>query len=378
MKKTTRTYNIILTLLFLCLILFCFLNDLFVFYKVPEISATENRRLASKPVFDLSNLDPYPKLYENYFNDQFPFRKDISLLNTLICFFVFHQSPLPGTVETGKHGWLFFDQKESIVYQGKFDLSDRQVKALVSELHNRAIDMRNKGIRYYVAFPPMKPEIYPEYLPPDFSRARDGTVTDKIVDAIKKDTVIHYIDIKEALLRAKIHGRLYNQTDNHWNRIGSFYGYTEIINTIRKDFPRVKPVTRSDFSFRIVKRPAGNLANMIGLSKYLTEVEFDPEMKKSRTRSLPPYHHPPKWMSNSGEYEQIWETGDPTLPNMVIIRDSYTNALKPYLNESFNKITYIFDEWKYRENSEIIDDVKPDIVLLIIFEPHISHVIGIP
>jgi len=81
-------------MLFLGIILICFLNDVFRFYKVPEISPTENRKLASKPIFDFSLLDPYPKNYENYFNDQFPFRQDLSLINTLICFFLFSSVPI--------------------------------------------------------------------------------------------------------------------------------------------------------------------------------------------------------------------------------------------------------------------------------------------
>ena len=376
MKTTAKIYHILLTVLFLCLILYSFLNDVFLFYKVPETSKTENRKLTVKPIFDINYLDPYPKLYENYFNDQFPFRKELIFLNTLICFFYFHQSPLPGEVELGKKGWLFYDQKESIVYQGKFDLTNRQVSSLVEELHDRTLEYRKKGIKFYIAFPPMKPEIYPEFLPLDFRRTPKGTVTDRIVKAIKKDTIIQYIDLKKALKKAKIHGLLYYLTDNHWNENGAFYGYTEIINRIKKDFPKIKPVIRSDFNFTIEKFQDGNLSTMIGLSKYLDDTGYYPVLKNVRSKRLKPSHKKPDWASMISDYEVVKSTGDSTLPNMVIIRDSYTDALYPFLDESFDTNTYIFDIWKYLRNEAIIYDLKPDIVLLVIFEPHISHLIG--
>lgn len=376
MKKTAKTYYIILTVLFLAFIGICFLNDFFLFYKVPEIFQSENRKPTEKPLFDINKLDPYPKLYENYFNDQFPFRKDLFLINSLLCYYMFNQTPLPGEVELGKHGWLFFDQKESVVYNGTFTLTDADISLLVKQLHEQAVDYAKKGIRFYIAFPPIKPEIYPENLPVDFRRSPKGTVTERIVKAIKQDSLLKYIDIKEALLRAKGHGRLFNLTDNHWNAIGAFYGYEEIINTIRKDFPAIKPVKREDVSFSVEKRPPGNLATMIGLYDYLSEIQYIPKVTHSRTTYLNAYHKAPDYAANVEDYELVRSTNDSTSPNMVIIRDSFTNAMMPYLDESFDSVTYIFDAWRYGRNEAVIDDFKPDCVLLIIFEPHISHLIG--
>ena len=376
MKTNVRIYQILLTVLFLCMILFCFWNDVFVFYKVPETSLTENRKLASKPQFDVGKLDPFPKLYENYFNDQFPFRKDIGFMNTLICFYLFHQSPLPGEVELGKNGWLFYDQKESVVYQGKFTLANWQITSLVKELHDRTLHYRKKGTKFYVAFPPMKPEIYPEFLPVDFRRAPNGTVTDRIVRGIKADTVIQYIDLKEALLKAKTQERLYYMTDNHWNWVGAFYGYGAIVSRIRQDFPKIKPLTLSDFRFRADTLTQGNLSTMIGLAKYMNEINYYPVMNNRKTRQLESPHKKPDWALEIINYEVVKTTGDSSLPSTVIIHDSYTDVMRPYFDETFNTNTYIFDGWKYLRNDEIIDDVKPEIVLLIIFEPHISHLVG--
>jgi hypothetical protein len=377
MKKTVKIYNILLTLLFLGVILICFLNDVFRFYKVPDISTTENRKPASKPIIDFSLLDPFPKNYENYFNDQFPFRQDLSLMNTLICFFYFHQSPLPKEVELGQHGWLFYYKKESEIYNGKLKLDDWQVVSVVKDLHDRTLMYRKKGIRFYVAFAPMKAEVYPENAPFNYRRATGGTLTDKITETIRRDSVIQYIDLKEGMLKSKVYGRLYAVNDNHWNKIGAFYGYSEIIRRIRLDFPSVKLLTKSDIQFTARKTPPGNLAIMIGLQKYLYETDYVPNFKNKKGQFSIGTHKKPDWAVPIDNYEYVMNTGDSTLPNAVFIRDSFTDALMPFLGESFNKSTYIFDGWRYLTNGAIIDDLKPEIVVLLIFEPHISHLAGV-
>jgi alginate O-acetyltransferase complex protein AlgJ len=263
-----------------------------------------------------------------------------------------------------------------VVYEGKFMLTDRQIRLMVDELHERTLRYQKKGIKFYVAFPPMKPEIYPEFLPVDFRRAPTGTVTDKVIAGIQSDTVIRYIDVKAALLKAKSHDRLYALTDNHWNWIGAFYGYRAIVDRIRQDFPELKPLTLSEVSFKAGNPLKGNLAAMIGLTKYYNEIEYYPVLNQTKSKLLPSPHKRPDWAVQIQNYEEVRSTGDSTLPRVVIIHDSFTDVMKPYLNESFNTTTYIFDGWRYLRNEEIIDDVKPEIVILIIFEPHISHMAG--
>lgn len=377
MKKTVRIYNILLMALFLGLIMTSFLNDLLRFYEAPATSQSENRNLAPKPVFDISYLDPYPKLYENYFNDHFPYRKELIFINTLNSFFVLNQSPLPDEVSLGTDGWLFFHQKESEVYQGKLTLTDWQVEMLVRDLHKRTLSYRKRGIRFYVAFPPMKHEIYSEYLPRTFMRSPGGIVTDKIVGAIRKDTVVQFIDLKAAMLESKRFGPLYYKTDNHWNWLGAFYGYSAVIGRIAKDFPVVKQVTRDDLRFDTLKVPPGNLAVMIGLKDYMTETDYIPTLYYQRARQLEATHQRPDWAKDIVNYESVRATGDTTLPTTVIIGDSYTDGMRPFFDESFNRTTYIFDGWNYFSNDVIIDDVKPEIVILLIFEPHISHLVRV-
>jgi len=378
MERSKIIFAIVLTTLFLCWISLLLLNEPFQFYKEPKISKSENRNLARKPFFNPGLLDPYPNAYESYFNDHFLFRPQLLRFNTLANYFLFHKSPSPNDVAIGKEGWFYLAQKEKKLYTGKYSLTNRQIIDIAWEFKHRTDHLQKKGIKFYVVFAPMKQDIYPEFLPADYIHCPTGTVTEKIVAAMKTCGGINYIDLEKPLLEAKKYGRLYNKADNHWNKFGAYFAYKEIAKRIREDFPAVKVIENSDVSFRDTLTCSGNLAIMTDLSDYIKEVDILPTLKHQRARTGRNAGYKPPQNDLGDDYELVRETGDPALPRAVVIRDSFTNALKPYLDETFQKTVYIFDGWQYYENTEIIDHEKPDLVLLIVYEPHIHNVGYIP
>jgi alginate O-acetyltransferase complex protein AlgJ len=378
MHKGNRIYSALLSLFFVCWIFFPVLNGWFRFFDEPVISKSENRTLAKRPVFDVAFLDPYPKKYEFFYNDHFIFRQHLLHFNALIKYFLFRKSPSPEDVAVGKEGWFYLAQKDKSVFTGTYFLSNDQVLEIAKELSRRTILLARKGIRFYVAFAPTKPEIYPEFLPPDYRRSPTGTVTEKVTAMVGKIGGVNLIYLKTPLLEAKKYGMLFLKTDNHWNKIGSYYAYREIAERIREDYPAVKVIEKTDVRFRdTIVRP-GNLAIMSGLSEYLTETEIIPTLRSSRARPGEKVGYKPPNSEIGDYFEIVRETGDTSLPGVLVIRDSFTNALAPYLDETFRKTVYIFDGWKYGLNQEIVDHEHPDIVLLIIYEPHIPHVVDLP
>ncbi|HTX88560.1 MAG TPA: hypothetical protein VMC08_06185 [Bacteroidales bacterium] len=376
MRRTRHIYSILLIILFCLMLLFVFANDVFRFYTPPPSFADENRTISKKPVFDLNLLDPYPKAYTAYYNDIFPLRSDLKYLNTIYQYYVFHESSDPGEVLIGRHGWFFYCQKEKQIYEGTYILSDKDIRGIVDELGWRDHLLKELGIKFYIAIAPMKSEIYPENVPAGFYRSTSGTSTDKLIAAIKKDGRINFIDLKEPLIGAKKSGRLYQVTDNHWNSKGAFVAYSEIMKRIGKDFPAIRPVDRSDIEFRPFTRNGGNLANMLGLSSLVKESDFKPVIRGAKAKPAPSEgFEPPPGSPIVDEYEFDRQVEDPSLPVGLVIRDSFGFPLMPFLDENFRKSVYIFDSWRYGFHKEIIEKLKPDLVLVVIYEPHLLNVI---
>ena len=68
----------------------------------------ENRVTAEAPEFSLFSIAQFPKEYEEFFNDNLPFRSFLIEANAAIDLHIFHQSPLKKVV-IGKDGWLFYN-----------------------------------------------------------------------------------------------------------------------------------------------------------------------------------------------------------------------------------------------------------------------------
>ena len=83
----------------------------------------------------------------------------------------------------------------------------------------------------------------------------------------------------------------------------------------------------------------------------------------------------PKGFPYTDDYEIQMQTGDTTLPNAIIIRDSFTDALLPFLAEGFNRSTFIFDAWEYGNNFNIIEIEKPQIVIYIVLESNLNSLL---
>jgi alginate O-acetyltransferase complex protein AlgJ len=377
-QKTANIYSSISTVIFLIILCLPLSNQVIGYYKDKdgEISKLENRVLAAKPAFSLKTIDSYPAAYEKWYNDHFLWRSSILRWHHLMSYFIFSKSPIPQKVAIGKDGWLFETDKERAFFIGAFTRSDEDIKKLIDELRDRTETYAKMGIKFYVLLAPMKQEIYPEKLPAYYRRSPNGTLTDKITAAIKKDPAINFIDCKAELLEQKKTQHVYYKTDNHWNELGGYYAYKTIINRLSLDFPALKPIPLTHIQFKKELRTGGNLATMMGLDFHLYEEHFSPKILQSKATAAAKRNYPvPPGFVKVAEYEMGFEQADKALPKAVFIRDSYGEDLIPYLKENFSRSLFIFDAWKYMFNKEIIEAEQPDIVVLEIFEPYIFNML---
>jgi alginate O-acetyltransferase complex protein AlgJ len=378
MERTKRTYSVILMILFLMVISIVMVNDVFQFSVAPKVLYTEKRFIAKKPVVNINRLDMYPDSCDRFYNDRFPFRLDLmDLYAGMISVSLFHRSPYPKLVEFGKNGWMYFTS-EGDIYKRKFMLSDDWIQKMADEIHNRAEYYHDKGIKFYFAIPPIKQEIYPEFLPPGYFQLPGKSVTDKVIDLIRKDTMVRFIDLKRALIDAKKYGILYLKTDNHWNAFGGYWGYRAVIERIKQDFPAIKPIDTTDVTFTPKIIDGGNMATNMHISKYVKDVEMQVRLKAEIAREGPLHGYQPRpSFSYPQEFEKVRLVNNPALPRMLAVRDSYFYGVFPFIIENFSKSVILYDTGVYGIFDEAVQTEKPDLVLYMIFEPHMLNLIGV-
>lgn len=347
-----------------------------------DLSKIEKRKPAQKPEFNIQRLDPFPKKYEEYYDDNFgmrkPYLKAFNYLN-----FKYFNRPAPGSkVVIGKDSWMF---KVFSMLPSKADtirFSDEQLMLFRKELRKRRHYYDSLGVDWYLIIVPAKPSIYHDKVPAQYAvkgRSYKSKVDQFVQMASEHGLSDNILYLKDTLLAKRGKEPLFFKIDHHWNSLGAFYGANTILNFIKKNNPIVKNQLNFDnYTVRWDSRNIGNLSSAYGGFKFITdslpvlEPEANvPEVKKGKNRGYkPPKHFAYKWL-----YEVVKKTDNAKAPKVLVIRDSFTTSLIPFLSTAFSETLYIWDGWRYKMNQEIVEKEKPDIIITIVVESHIIELI---
>jgi len=126
------------------------------------------------------------------------------------------------------------------------------------------------GIEFYVYIASNKEEIYPEYMPDDYVRLHDKSKTDLAVDYLRENTDVNIIYPKDVLMSYKDDYNLYYKLDTHWNKIGAYIGFTEIMKAMGMDYTKIE-----DMDIKSEDISKGDLANMINMAGDLKDTEYE-------------------------------------------------------------------------------------------------------
>lgn len=226
-------------------------------------------------------------------------------------------------------------------------------------------------MKFYVVIIPNKAEIYPEYLPPTIIKVAEKNRTDQILDYMKNDTGIVFIDVRKILLQYKNGIKLFFRSDNHWNYLGAYYGYCQVMQRIREDFPSVgDPLPLDSFRIDSSKKQAGGEASLLNMEDWFYDyrVNLIPLYKQRAADGVKKDYPWPQGFEYPWDFEVDREVKDDSLPSAVFIRDSYMDFNLMFFQEHFRRSVYIFDAWEYGTNYSIIKSEKPDIVVLSILD----------
>jgi hypothetical protein len=365
--------SILLSVLFIGIIVFPLLNKQLHFFtdqKDPEF------KYSPKPEFAHQSIDSFPMLYEKYYNEHVSFTSAALDFNARFKLYFLNVSPNQSKALAGKDNWFFSAGKPINDYRGSNLLSDEEIQKLKSKLHARALNLKAQGGVFYFAIVPNKHRIYSEFLPNNIIERKTKTVYDQAIEALQSDTLIHLIDLRTSLEKAKSSQLLYYKKDNHWNDLGAYIGYKAITESVHKQFPRVSPVPAADYYIDTSVSLAGGDALQIGVDKLITEhrILLKPKKTVKAVAGEKQNYPPPADFPYAGDFEIVRVVNDSSLPTAVIIRDSFCDFMLQFFSENYRKTVFIFDNWEYKENRNIIEKEKPDIVILQTLEQNIRRI----
>lgn len=332
----------------------------------PDVKLLENRSLSGFPELkpDIDALKKFPSDFKSYFSDNYGFRKYMTWLNIIISL-EFLDVPVIKDIIPGKEGWLFWGGDSVIDHcKAGAPLSLETLEKFKKIHEERYHYCAKRGIKYLFIVPPNKSSVYTEYLPDWFSDSKSVSHYRQLVSYLNENTQIEFLDLRQPLIDAKMNEPLYFKADTHWNYMGGFIGYREIIEKIIMWYPHLKPLELSDFTFKTELKKDAELARMIGLTAYLNEPykTFVPKNKYNWKYMDPD----PFYKKHGHEFPRLltFESNDPSLPKAVMFNDSLTWFMGYFLSNHFSRITYVYEVLGYNNfDTDVIEYEKPDIVL---------------
>lgn len=325
----------------------------------PKADNYEKRAMSEKPALKLDkSIIRFAQNYEKYFNDSFAFREQLIKWNTTIRFNHFRISPIPDRVITGKNDWLFYTGENVIQdYKCTQPFSQEELEKIRINLETRRGLLREQGSEFLVFVAPNKHTIYSENLPDSVRKSGKMSRLDQVLEYLSENSDLQIVDLRDRLLKAKESIRVYHKTDTHWNDAGAFTGYVEVIRQLSKNFPELKPMEMSEFDIIREMGDGGDLAQMLSMNKYIREEWIRLVPRK------PLVSVPMEFTGQAGDGSvnlRLMGTGDKELPRAVMFRDSFAEAMIPFLSEHFSRILYA---WTHNFDFEIIRQERPDVVI---------------
>ena len=270
-------------------------------------------------------------------------------------------------VVIGKDGHLHY-QETVPDFTGESALTDEAVSQYVGYLSAKAdaIHEVSPDTKIIYVIPPNHLTIYPETAPDILAvQKSDVTRLTQLIEAFKDSDKITFLDLRTSLLQAKETApyRLYNKTDTHWNELGAYYAYREIMNFISVDFPAAAPDPLEEFDVFSKTVPGGDMANFLEVDlNAVTEKGVYVRSKNGLQSGISKdysMNFANAWFSDRHEFK----INNKDLPTMIMYRDSFSTNLMSFLAEKFS-YSIFHTMWEYPDELELYKQLQPDYIII--------------
>ncbi|NLT09098.1 MAG: hypothetical protein GXY08_06310 [Ruminococcus sp.] len=255
--------------------------------------------------------------FSKYFSEHFAFRQELVTADGRLKSTVLGTSPNQDVI-VGKDGWLYYGQTKNDFLNINC-LSERGINNIVNNISIMNDCCQAAGCQYIFTVAPNKNTVYPEHMPFNYKPSDNKNNYVRLAEKLSGQSF--WCDMKETILNADSSIPLYHKTDTHWNNMGAYVGHAKLMEMQNRQAcsAGTRWFTRDD--------RLGDLAAMIYPSEDAkdTQVYNDYEFTynyRGRFRALDDITINTTCEKGSGK--------------LLMYRDSYGEAILPYMAESYS------------------------------------------
>lgn len=285
-----------------------------------EDGSAENRRLAAAPALHEEDGSWNREVLKDagaWFEDHFGWRSKWVTGYALLSGKLFGVSAQSSVIK-GSDGWLYYMDSLSD-YQGSEQLTERQLYDIAHMMWMVQEQAEKRDIRFAFTIAPNKNSLYDEHMPYYLKRYRE---TDNNFSRIMKylsSEGVNYVDLYGTL--EGYEEILYHERDSHWNNKGASIAADALLTAAGSPH-----TAYSDKPYEEIVDFEGDLDKMLYPSAITPEKEiyYDP---------MPAFRYVEEVEDNFAP--KIKTESDAEGGSLVMYRDSFGNALLPFMAENF-------------------------------------------
>ena len=364
----SKRYALFLTLLFAL-----FLGSLSVASALtPDktFSELENRSLAQRPALTLKSLrsGEFMSDYESYVTDQFAVRDS----------WIAAKAYLEKAVGKQENNGVYFCDDATLI--SRFDAPDE--KRLTNNINYVNQFAEKSPVPVTFGLIPTQASIWAHKLPqgaPNYDQSL-------VMSQAAQSTTARFVDLTSVLSQHKDEPIFY-RTDHHWTSLGAYYGYVALSEVLGYTPVPLETYTRTTVSTEFY----GTVFSSSGV-RWVKPDEIDiyvPEEgvtvtshtydNKGNPIEEPRQLYDESYLSKKDKYSMflggqqplgVVKTGNTDKPKLLLIRDSYSDSLVPFLTPHFSEIHLMDFRYCKLSPSQYIADNGIDQALVLYSVPN--------
>jgi len=299
----------------------------------------------------------FPQVYSSYFNNHYRFRDEQIEAFHAIRLRVLKEKEFPNVL-IGKEDWLYYTGEDNIRdFECTAPFTKKDMNSLVVRVQHWQEQLNGMGVDFYLVIAPNKESVVPQYLPDGIQFGWSACRIDQVMKALNGKP-INVLDLRQPLLAAAEEHHVYHRTDTHWNDTGAMTAAKEILDMIRRENPHIGQIALDQFiaeerDFR------GDLARFIPKDARFVE----------RAVFLTPIDGRKAKLTQGEGRKVLSRNQETTLPKAIVFRDSFSDALIPFLAEYFSSGIYVHS---FTVDFDLIAQEQPDIVIMEIAQRYLG------
>jgi alginate O-acetyltransferase complex protein AlgJ len=267
-------------------------------------------------------------------------------------------------VVEGKDGWLFLGRDTNhVIHQhtGRLQFTLRQLEDWRHVLESRVAWLDRRQIPYFFLVPPNAHAVYPEYLPDDVVTVAERPVLQLIRHLRETQSPARLIYPLEQLIAHKQHDLVYIRDDTHWNELGAFVAYKELM----RQLTQVVQAREIDWDQLFISR-----AELVG--------DLGGKLQPQRS-SVQVFCDVKGWRAHYAKDNRVRHAGRrieyrcELAPDVTCLvhGDSFSEKVLHILGESFGHLVYC---QMPSLDFDVVREVKPDVVVGLLNERFLMKV----